>query len=75
MKVLTQPQIVTQTANGEITINLNITLTLNQDGFSVSADAKPVKKDVDIEIPDSLFAIPEFQSEKPLEGFGIDTTR
>jgi hypothetical protein len=75
MKVLTPPQIVTQTANGEITINLNITLTLNQDGFSVSAETKQVKKDINIEIPDSLFAIPEFQPEKMLDDFGIDTSR
>lgn len=75
MKVITSPQITTQTQNGEITINLNITLTLNQDGFSVNTEAKQVKKDIDVEIPDSLFAIPEFQSEKVLDGFGIDTAR
>lgn len=74
MKVLSSPQITTQTANGEITINLNLTITINQDGFLVAAETIKSKKS-EIEVPDSVFAIPEFQSEKMLDDFGIDTSR
>lgn len=77
MKVITHPQIVTQTKEGEININLNITLTINQDGVLVTteADSKKTTKLPEKEIPDSLFAIPDFQSEKVLDDFGIDTSR
>ncbi len=55
-------QIVTETVQGEITINLNLTITLNQDGSLNIGVEQPKKKTYDVpEIPDSKFIVPEFE--------------
>ncbi len=53
-------RVTTQTVQGEITVNLNLTITLNQDG-SLNVGVDQAKKTFDVpEIPDSKFIVPEF---------------
>jgi hypothetical protein len=83
-KVITPPQVIhqhitTKTSQGEVTINLNLTITINADGtFQVGANASehaPVVKPKveEKEVPDSIFTIPEFESTETLLDFGQDT--
>ncbi len=71
-------QIVTETSQGEITINLNLTVTINQDGsLNVGVNAAPKKETYDVpEIPDSKFIVPEFESTSELlPDFGEEVGR
>lgn len=70
--------ITTQTSQGEVTINLNLTITINADGtFQIGANASehvPIKPKVEEkDVPDSIFAIPEFETTETLLDFGQDT--
>lgn len=73
-QIVTQPKVIhqhltTQTSQGEVTINLNLTITINTDGtVSVGAQAQerpPIK-----DIPDSIYTIPNFDTEEILNNFG-----
>jgi hypothetical protein len=69
--------IATNTVSGEVTINLNLTITINDNGaVQVSATteqphAKPVEEK---KIPDTVYAIPEFEATELLHGFGENAT-
>jgi hypothetical protein len=74
-QVIKAPQIVTEriterinTVQGEITVNLNLTITINHDG-SVQVGAKPSTSTVE-EVPDSTYIVPEFDSNELLSDFG-----
>ncbi len=60
-------QIVTETSQGEITINLNLTISFNQDG-SLNIGVETPKKAAyeKPEIPDSKFIVPEFEETSEL---------
>ncbi len=69
--VIQQPTVIhqhlkTQTVAGEVTINLNLTITINQDG-TVQIAAAPKDEQ---QVPDSLYVIPEFDSNEMLSNFG-----
>lgn len=64
---LIKPQIthiVTQTTQGEITVNLNLTITLNSDG-TLGVSAKSEKPEAD----KTQFTIPEFEATESLIDF------
>lgn len=62
-----QSQINTQTVQGEITVNLNLTITLNQDGTLSVAETKKIE-------PDKVkYIIPDFQETELLSNFGEET--
>ena len=78
-----QSQIITeriQTVQGEITVNLNLTITLNQDG-SLGINVNPQQaatKQIEIpEIEDTKFIIPDFFDgpTELLSDFGEDVGR
>ena len=58
-------RITTKTVQGEITVNLNLTITINQEG-TVQVTASPT-----VELPkEDKFVIPEFSQEEILSDFG-----
>jgi hypothetical protein len=68
VQVIKTERIVTNTVQGEVTINLNLTITVNHDGtVQVGTSAKQEKIDT---IPDSIYTIPEFDSTEILNDFG-----
>jgi len=66
----------TNTVAGEVTINLNLTITINQDGTVQVASAPEVPKQAQTQekqIPDMVHTIPEFEQTDLLTNFGEDT--
>ena len=77
-----KPQIITeriQTTHGEITVNLNLRITLNQDGsFGVETTPQQTAKKQQIEddVKSQEFLIPDFSSPTELlSDFGEDVSR
>jgi len=73
--VVAKPQIIhhhlqSQTVAGEITINLNLTITINQDGTVQIATGAPATPVAIKDVPDSVYAIPEFDATDVLANFG-----
>ncbi len=70
-------KLTTQTVQGEVTINLNLTITLKQDGtVALMTEAAPTQQKntaPEDEIPDTVFQIPDFESAEVLSDFGKDT--
>lgn len=61
----------TNTVAGEVTINLNLTITINQDGtVQVASTPESSKGNSEKHIPDMVHAIPEFEPTDLLSNFG-----
>lgn len=69
VQVIKTERVVTNTVQGEVTINLNLTITVNHDGTVQVGTSAKQEKMID-SIPDSIFAIPEFDSTEILNDFG-----
>jgi hypothetical protein len=57
----------TQTVQGEVTVNLNLTIKIEQDGT-----VRINSSESTAEVSQSLFQIPEFEQEDLLSNFGKD---
>lgn len=78
MVQIIKSNVTTETVQGEITINLNLTITINQDGSVAVGVAQEKKKLLTEtpEIPDTRFIIPDFEgSSELLPDFGEDVGR
>lgn len=69
VQVIKSTHVTTETIQGEVTINLNLTITVNQDGsVGVATSAKkPEEKEEKMR-----FEMPDFDSGEMLYGLGKD---